>query len=257
MSTKNNAEAAQPQTDSNTTHQKSSTDEADENVFGWGFFHPSWLQCFNHRWWLIIFIFLYGFLAEVVVSGFIATTVSSLEKRFTLKSAEVGAFASCSEISAAIVGFIASYYAGLKHKGRFLSIGALTLGIGCIVFALPHFFVGPYQPVITTSNYTDLCIPKPTSIADQVCNSNSAVAAPARRFYPIFIVAQLIMGAGYNLLWNVGYAYVDENVHPTSSAMYLAIMTSVTAIGPALGFIIGSNILQIYVDMPSLPPPGK
>ena len=256
MPTSNSTQSDQLETDSNIIQQETSTKEADENVFGWGFFHPSWLQCFNHRWWLIVFLFLYGFLAEVVIAGFTATTVSSLEKRFSLKSAEVGAFASCSEISAAIIGFIASYYADVNHKGRFLSIGALILGIGAIIFALPHFFVGPYQPVFTASNYTDLCVLKPTSFVDQVCNANSDVIAPARRFYPVFIVAQLIMGAGYNLLFNIGYAYMDENVHPTSSAMYLAIMASVTAIGPGLGFIMGSNILQIYVDTPTPPPPG-
>ncbi|EDV29540.1 uncharacterized protein TRIADDRAFT_18955 [Trichoplax adhaerens] len=259
MSNSNGAQNDHQQADDDNDdilHFEESIKVIKHGYFGWGSFHPTWLQCCNHRWWLLLFIFLYGFFAEVLVSGFTASVVSSLEKRFILTSAEVGALPACSEVSAAIIGFIASYYAGLRHKGRFLSIGALVVGIGSIIFALPHFFVGPYQPIITTSNYTDLCIDKPDSFADQVCNINAGVPTSSRRFYPIFIISQLIMGAGYNLLWNIGYAYIDENVHPLSSAMYLAIMSSVTAIGPSLGFIIAATILQIYVDTPKSAPIG-
>ena len=47
------------------------------------------------------------------------------------------------------------------------------------------------------------------------------------------------MGAGNNLIWNIGIAYIDERVHPFSSPLYVAAIYTVSAMGPAIGDILG------------------
>ncbi|EDV19629.1 uncharacterized protein TRIADDRAFT_968, partial [Trichoplax adhaerens] len=224
---------------------------------GYGPFRPKCLQFLNHQWCLIFIVCLQVFVSGMMISGFVGVTVSSIEKRFHLRSTEIGGLPAGEEISAAVTGFIASYYAGQRHKGRFLSAGALAAGIGAIVYSLPHFFAGDYQPISTASNYTDLCVAKSASFAAEVCAAESVGSNTyVRNFFFVFILGQLIMGAGNNLLWNIGCAYVSENVHPKSSAMYIAAMMTVSALGPSIGFIAGGNILTMYVDAPKSPPTG-
>ena len=65
----------------------------------------------------------------------------------------------------------------------------------------------------------------------------------------IFFMAQLLMGAGATPLFTLGPAYLDENVHPKSSPIYLAVFFACTLLGPGLGFISGGTLLNIYVDI--------
>jgi len=62
-------------------------------------------------------------------------------------------------------------------------------------------------------------------------------------------MAQLLMGAGTTPLYTLGPAYIDENVHPKSSPVYLAVFFSLTLLGPGLGFISGGSLLNIYIDV--------
>lgn len=57
------------------------------------------------------------------------------------------------------------------------------------------------------------------------------------------------MGAGTTPLYTLGPAYIDENVHPKSSPVYLAVFFSLTLLGPGLGFISGGSLLNIYIDV--------
>jgi len=65
----------------------------------------------------------------------------------------------------------------------------------------------------------------------------------------IFFLGQLLMGAGTTPLYTLGPAYIDENVHPKSSPVYLAVFFSLTLLGPGLGFIGGGSLLNIYIDI--------
>ena len=240
-------------------HQGDSQKETSaEGRYGWGRFQPNWLQICNHRWWLIIVVCLYVTVAGMLMTGFSAVTVTSLEKRFDLKSTETGALPSAGEVASAIVGIIASYFAGQRHKGRFLSIGALLMAFGALMYTLPHFVTDKYILAGSSSNYTDLCVSK-SSLQSSVCNvtsnGNSAVSN-LRSFFYMFLFAQLLMGAGNNLIWNIGTAYIDESVHPVSSPLYIAAIYIVSIAGPALGYILGGVFLNIYINWPDLSPPG-
>jgi hypothetical protein len=46
----------------------------------------------------------------------------------------------------------------------------------------------------------------------------------------------------------VGVTYIDENVGPESSAFYLGIFYTMGIVGPALGYSIGGQFLNIHTD---------
>lgn len=127
----------------------------------------------------------------------------------------------------------------------------LSAGIGCFVFFLPHALTSPYKPVVT--NTTDIY----RRVEECMVNSNSSTGNAcfsgyeSNRFYLfIFCLAQLLMGAGTTPLYSLAPAYIDENVHPKASPIYLGIFFAGAVAGSGLGFVVGGPILNnVYVDI--------
>ena len=118
-----------------------------------------------------------------------------------------------------------------------MGYGVLLLGIGSFVFATPHLTSGLYQVFfyrmklkIHVFKLTTCCAQ--ASVKEQVINtcslSQSSMNASCstsdqltaglaggwalQKFKYVFLVAQLIMGAGGAPLYTLGTAFIDENV---------------------------------------------
>ena len=124
-------------------------------------------------------------------------------------------------------------------------------GLGCLCFVVPHLLVGDYSPTVSATKvpfnqHNDLCTAK-----NITQGSSSCVSSYDSKWYylAIFSFAQMLMGAGTTPLWSLGPAYIDENVHPKSSPIYLGVWFSTTILGPGLGFLVGASILSVYVDL--------
>ena len=59
----------------------------------------------------------------------------------------------------------------------------------------------------------------------------------------------MVMGAGTTPLYSLAPAYIDDNVHPKSCAVYLGIFYAAAIIGPGIGFTVGGAVLSKYVDL--------
>ena len=122
-----------------------------------------------------------------------------------------------------------------------------VIGLGCLLFVLPQALVGRYEPLLNSNGFA----------TGEVCRLNVngtsefCFAQYGGRWYYIFIffLGQLLMGAGTTPMFTLGPAYIDENLHPKSSPVYLAIFFAFTLLGPGLGFISGGSLLNIYIDI--------
>ena len=65
----------------------------------------------------------------------------------------------------------------------------------------------------------------------------------------VFIVGQLLNGAGCSPLLSLGTTFMDEAVGAKSSPVYIAIFQMWLVIGPALGYVIGGQLLLIHTDL--------
>lgn len=72
---------------------------------------------------------------------------------------------------------------------------------------------------------------------------------PSEVFLFIFILSQLTAGAGTTPLYTLGPAYIDENVNPKNTALYLGVIYGAVMLGPGLGSMIGGKLLGFYVDL--------
>ena len=231
-----------------TSEEQGDTAENDsEPSYGWFGYKPRCLQpCLSPRWILFSCCWLV-FAESFIVSGLSGVVVSSLEKRYFLRSSQVGGIYATYEVTGIIVALVISYF-GHTHKPRWLGVGSLVLGFGCLTFALPQLLAGRYEPVIARD--TDLCRSHNLTSLNGAANADEETCKKSSWYHlMVFVLGELLIGAGASPIYNLGLAYLDENVSRKNSGLYLGVFYAVSTLGPGLGFLLGGYFLRIYVDI--------
>nr|KAF6423831.1 solute carrier organic anion transporter family member 4A1 [Rousettus aegyptiacus] len=207
---------------------------------GWGAVAPACLQPFNTPRGFLLFLCSASFLQGMTVNGFVNTVVTSIERRFDLRSYESGLVASTYDLAACLCLAFVGYFGGRGHKPRWLGWGVLTMGLGSLVFALPHFGAGPYAA-------------KGDAGAGACPANRSAACGPSASglsgYRLVFMLGQFLHGVGATPLYTLGVTFLDENVKSSCSPVYIAIFYTAAILGPAAGYLIGGALLNIYTDI--------
>jgi solute carrier organic anion transporter family, member 3A len=112
-------------------------------------------------------------LQQALASGYISSVITTIEKRFEIPSSHSGLIASSYEIGNVFTVIFVSYAGSRKHIplwiaiGRFfalfdgeiwstdagvISTGSIIMGIGSMVFMVPHFYAEPHLVDATSSS---------------------------------------------------------------------------------------------------------
>lgn len=88
------------------------------------------------------------------MNGCINVVITTIERRFGLRSSQTGLVASGYDIASFACLVPVTYFGGRigASKPRWLGWGVILMGIGSLTFALPHFLVGPYRATGAQSN---------------------------------------------------------------------------------------------------------
>lgn len=89
--------------------------------------------------------FFFFFLLGVVVNGLVNISISTIEKRYEMKSSLTGLISSSYDIAFCLLSLFVSYIGERGHKPRWLAFASFMIGLGALVFSLPKFFSGKYQ----------------------------------------------------------------------------------------------------------------
>ncbi|XP_011349076.1 solute carrier organic anion transporter family member 4A1 isoform X1 [Ooceraea biroi] len=226
--------------------------ETDNLTCGWFWFRPVYLQRFRTAKWALFWLCWAGAMQGMVVNGFVNVVITTIERRFGLKSSETGLIAGGYDIASFLLLVPVSYLGGRAKasKPRYIGIGVLVLGIGSLLFASPHYLAGPYRGGQQKEN---VCRNVANASSHSIsCTDQSTVQAELEPYsgvyLTIFLVAQLLHGAGAAPFYTLGVTYLDENVSKKMSSVYLGIYYTMAIIGPALGYVIGGELLKIYTD---------
>lgn len=186
--------------------------EQEELACGWGGFTPGCLQLFNTSKGVLFFLCVASFLQGMTVNGFINTVITSIERRFDLRSYQSGLIASSYDIAACLCLTFVSYFGGNGHKPRWLGWGVLVMGLGSLLFALPHFTTGRYE--VRSSAEVGVC-------AANHSLPCAAAASSLSSYRFVFMLGQFLHGMGATPLYTLGVTYLDENVKTNYSPVYI------------------------------------
>ncbi|KAJ0069900.1 hypothetical protein NL108_016059 [Boleophthalmus pectinirostris] len=208
---------------------------------GWGSLRLKALQVFNTPHWVLFFLSMAALLQGMIINGFVGSVVTSIERRFDLSSSQSGLIVSAYDIAACVCLPFASYFGGNGHKPRWLGQGIMIMGLGSLVFALPHFTTPPYQA--TAPEKSDLCSANSSDFSD-----NRASDGLSNYFF-VFILGQILHGIGATPLFTLGFTFLDDNVKASNAPIYMGIFYTAATFGPAVGSLLGGYFLSFYSEV--------
>eukprot|EP00794_Sanderia_malayensis_P000568 gene568-1226_t len=208
---------------------------------GWRSWRPECLQKFINPKWFILFISMFSLVQGLIVMGLVVVSIPDIEKEFGFTSTNSGLILAFNDIAGIIFVPIVSFFGTTGKKPKWIGYGALITGVGALLFALPKALKGKYE------------IPGLT-IHKTICSSSNGLPgqcdleSSTSGYLAILCLAQFIMGVGTTPLFTLGPTYVDENVNPKVSPIYLGFWFATTFFGPGLGYIVGGTFLNVFTN---------
>uniref|UniRef100_A0A8V5H5A5 Uncharacterized protein n=1 Tax=Melopsittacus undulatus TaxID=13146 RepID=A0A8V5H5A5_MELUD len=183
--------------------------------------------------------------------------ISTIEKRYELNSSLTGLISASYDISFCILALFVSFFGERGHKPRWLAFSAFMLGLGSLIFSLPHFRelnLKQYQLARWESEgrclalcLSDTCQIPGTRSVNFTCSA-SGVSSLSNYLY-VFILGQLMLGVGGTPLYTLGTTFIDDSVAKHKSSLYIGIGYAMSLLGPAVGYVLGGQLLNIYIDI--------
>ncbi|XP_004949364.1 solute carrier organic anion transporter family member 4C1 isoform X2 [Gallus gallus] len=181
---------------------------------------------------------------SIVVNGLINISISTIEKRYELNSSLTGLISASYDIAFCVLSLFVSFFGERGHKPRWLAFSAFMLGLGSLVFSLPHFSSGKYH---YGAKLEDTCQISGASSANFTCSASTK--SSLSNYLYVFILGQLLLGVGGTPLYTLGTAFIDDSVPKHTSSLYIGIGYAMSLLGPAIGYVLGGQLLSIYIDI--------
>ncbi|XP_036889664.1 solute carrier organic anion transporter family member 1B3-like isoform X3 [Sturnira hondurensis] len=201
----------------------------------------------------------FSFIAKAMSGTIMKSSITQIERRFDLSSSVVGIIDGSFEIGNLLVILFVSYFGSKLHRPRIIGIGCLIMGIGSIICALPHFFMGYYRYskdiyINPSENSTSGLL---TCFTNQSVLLNKTSPGIERKglekesesyAWLLVLMGNMLRGIGESPIQPLGISYLDDFSKKGDSSLHLGSLFAITMIGPILGLTLGSLFARMYVD---------
>jgi len=229
---------------------------AKESQCGLGKWRPKWMQPFAKKHWLLFLMCWFCTIQGMLINGLIPSSISTIERRFELSTSTLGRIMQFYDFGYVLFCIPVSYFGGRHSKSLVLGIGLTCMALGSFIFSLPHLVADSYT---TTYNNDDTSLSQCYEQAGPNENISRAHAALHQcpspenqpgsfRYVFLFSLAHFLHGIGATPLFTIGVSYIDENVGPAQSSLFLGIFYAFAIFGPAFGFLMSSTFLRYHTD---------
>ncbi|XP_006773216.1 PREDICTED: solute carrier organic anion transporter family member 1B3 isoform X1 [Myotis davidii] len=201
----------------------------------------------------------FTFISRALSGAIMKSSITQIERRFDITSSVAGLIDGSFEIGNLFVIVFVSYFGSKLHRPKIIGIGCFIMGIGSILTALPHFFMGYYRyskeafinPLENLTSSLPTC-----SISQNVLLKTSPEKEgkgwekESDSYTWVYVLmGNLLRGIGESPIQPLGISYLDDFAKEGETSFYIGILLAIGMIGPILGFTVGSLFSKMYVDI--------
>ncbi|XP_047644501.1 solute carrier organic anion transporter family member 1B3 [Phacochoerus africanus] len=201
-----------------------------------------------------------SFISKALSAVLMKSSLTQIERRFDISSSTVGLIDGSFEIGNLLVIVFVSYFGAKLHRPKLIGIGCFIMGLGSILTALPHFFMGYYRyskdtfisPLENSTSGLSTC----SNNQNLLLNGTSPEMVgkgwekeSGSYMWIYVLMGNMLRGIGETPIMPLGISYLDDFAKEGHSSFYLGNLYAVGMIGPILGFSLGSLFSKMYVDI--------
>uniref|UniRef100_A0A8C3YMM3 Solute carrier organic anion transporter family member n=1 Tax=Catagonus wagneri TaxID=51154 RepID=A0A8C3YMM3_9CETA len=186
--------------------------------------------------------------------------ITQIERRFDISSSTSGLIDGSFEIGNLLVIVFVSYFGAKLHRPKIIGTGCFIMGLGSILTALPHFFMGYYRyskdtflnPLKNSTSSLSTCSINQNLLLNRTSPEmvGKGWEKESGSYMWIYVLmGNMLRGIGETPITPLGISYLDDFAEEGHSSFYLGNLYAVAMIGPILGFTLGSLFSQMYVDI--------
>ncbi|XP_029019154.1 solute carrier organic anion transporter family member 1C1-like [Betta splendens] len=202
------------------------------------------------------------YFAKAFGGSYMKSSITQIERRFDIPSSLTGVIDGSFEIGNLLVIAFVSYFGAKFHRPRLIGVGCLIMALGCFLTAMPHFFQGPYKYETSVSHNKDVnstegilpCMPNHSTADTHEADltSTDCEKAAGSSLWILVFLGNMLRGIGETPIMPLGVSYLDDFARKENTPIYLAFIHTAGMIGPMVGFMLGSYLAKLYVDIGSV-----
>ncbi|XP_077565449.1 solute carrier organic anion transporter family, member 1D1 isoform X2 [Stigmatopora nigra] len=202
----------------------------------------------------------FAYFAKAFGGAYMKSSITQIERRFDIPSSLIGVIDGSFEMGNLLVIAFVSYFGAKLHRPRLIAIGCLIMALGSFLISLPHFLQGlyKYETSMTTSstdNSTEGNLPCSANRSlthidmDNLADRADCEKAAGSSMWIYVFLGNMLRGIGETPIMPLGVSYLDDFSAEENTPFYLACIHTVGILGPMFGYMMGSFLAKIYVDI--------